>query len=869
VFRDEFTAVDAVWDYCESRSNGGDANPRGEPHPSGKIAPEPASDIDTRTVTVTFFPNKSAQTQRCIDLTLPQLAERILLETAPSKLQLPWLKLMTFGNKRSAKGCLRTNANAKEITGIEVEHDRGEISIDTAIAVLRTVRLRALVYTSPSYVPAAKEKWRILLPVSTNLPLDMRALLVARVNGLFDGRLAPESFVLSQAYLYGSVNGNTAHRVEVIDGDFIDLRTNLDPGAIGKSPMDKGIRHDVPPGPRRIEIAEAFKGLELKNLGAEIKVLDTETTIEEIRSAASAIPPSAIATEPEWMKLARALAWEARTHPERSEALWEILDGVSRQAPGYNEKDNQRKFDRYVIESGEHENPITIATLFYMAHEHGWQGGDLLRLALQQHTSPGARFDQQPLFDPWAQFIVPKFPLDVLPPIVREFVVSQAEVIGVDEASMAMCVLTTFSSALSHSFRLKMMRHGAWYVSPRLWMLLYGDASTKKTPAFNAATDPLEQYQKLLQQTYKNQLNIYEIDCAVTKEGAKKPRKPEPPIRFVVYDTTIEKLGELLARSERGLLVKHDEFAGWIGSMEKYGSSSKGAKADRAFWLKAYDGGPYAVDRIGRGEIFVDNLSVSLIGGVQPEKLAELHGLTADGLLQRFIPVVMGLARLPIDRVSDVNAYNKLVSDLIKAAPNELMLSDPALEVMKELHKHLHELACNAGGLARGFQSFVGKLQGMAGNLALILHMAADPEGGTAKPVGQNTMENVRKLVIDFILPHAFEFYRSAESIINGDRLKRFASWILTSGQPRFVVSDLTSNIAEFRGLTVFEVNERVSPLVAAGWIEPGNPKLGPANRSWNVNPAVFAQFETRVKEEEAIKTKLAELMNSPRRTKQ
>jgi hypothetical protein len=227
------------------QGNGGDTNPGDEPHPSGKTnrhAGEPASDIDTRTVTVTFFPNKSAQTQRRDVLTLPQLAEQIRLKTGPNKLGLPWLKLMIFGDERSRKGCLRTNANAEAITGIEVEHDKGEIAFDTAIAVLRTARLRALLYTSPSYVPAAKERWRILLPLSTNLPPDMRAGLVARVNGLFGGKLAPESFNLSLSYLYGSVNDNPAHRAEVIDGDFIDLRTDLDPGAIGKSPTDKGER---------------------------------------------------------------------------------------------------------------------------------------------------------------------------------------------------------------------------------------------------------------------------------------------------------------------------------------------------------------------------------------------------------------------------------------------------------------------------------------------------------------------------------------------------------------------------------------------------------------------------------------------------
>ena len=37
------------------------------------------------------------------------------------------------------------------------------------------------------------------------------------------------------------------------------------------------------------------------------------------------------------------------------------------------------------------------------------------------------------------------------------------------------------------------------------------------------------------------------------------------------------------------MLVKRDEFAGWIGSMEKYGGTTKGAGANRAFWLKAYE----------------------------------------------------------------------------------------------------------------------------------------------------------------------------------------------------------------------------------------------------------------------------------------
>jgi hypothetical protein len=92
-----------------------------------------------------------------------------------------------------------------------------------------------------------------------------------------------------------------------------------------------------------------------------------EADMEEVRSAALAIPPSAISTEPEWMKFARAFAYEAALFPNRAEQLWEILDSVSRRAPGYDEADNRIRFQRYIDEAFDREHPTTIHTLFNMA----------------------------------------------------------------------------------------------------------------------------------------------------------------------------------------------------------------------------------------------------------------------------------------------------------------------------------------------------------------------------------------------------------------------------------------------------------------------------------------------------------------------
>ena len=111
------------------------------------------SDIDTRKVTVTFIKDETGQEMRRVDMTLPQLAEHIRFQTAASKMALPWLKLAIFGNKRSENNSLRTNENVLQITGIEVEHDAGEIAFGTALATILNAGLRCIIYTSPSYVP--------------------------------------------------------------------------------------------------------------------------------------------------------------------------------------------------------------------------------------------------------------------------------------------------------------------------------------------------------------------------------------------------------------------------------------------------------------------------------------------------------------------------------------------------------------------------------------------------------------------------------------------------------------------------------------------------------------------------------------------
>src|SRR5262249_53981647 len=148
------------------------------------------------------------------------------------------------------------------------------------------------------------------------------------------------------------------------------------------------------------------------------------------------------------------------------------------------------------------------------------------------------------------------------------FAIEQASVMGCCLSGMAMSALGTLSGALDHNFALRVMRHGSWWAHPRLWILLVGPPSAKKTPIINAATAPLMHYEQYRREGYLEKLALYER--AQEEEDDSVP-EPEKPPRYVVWDTTVEALGEILARGEgKGLLVKADELSGWLGAMERY-----------------------------------------------------------------------------------------------------------------------------------------------------------------------------------------------------------------------------------------------------------------------------------------------------------
>src|SRR5262245_16635764 len=73
--------------------------------------------------------------------------------------------------------------------------------------------------------------------------------------------------------------------------------------------------------------------------------------------------------------------------------------------------------------------------------------------------------------------------------------------------------------------------------------------------------------------------------------------------RLYVSNATIERLAALLQARPQGMLMLSDELAVLFLNMSRYSGGQ-----DNEFWLEAWDGGPYTVERVGRRPIVLRHL---------------------------------------------------------------------------------------------------------------------------------------------------------------------------------------------------------------------------------------------------------------------
>jgi hypothetical protein len=351
------------------------------------------------------------------------------------------------------------------------------------------------------------------------------------------------------------------------------------------------------------------------------------------------------------------------------DAMHDAWHEFSKRSAKYDARECEAKWQHLCERGGRREIGAAVGTLLAMAQEDsGASSRDILAMAeaslgrprkgseviaiIGVGSSPKAAVDPDidtlPLPDADALAYRP-FPIDALPPVLRDFVAELGQALCADHGAIATVMVGALAAAVSTTRQAEAKR--SWRTYPMLWCGLVADSGDLKTPIMRHVLWPTKAFQDELMREYAEARRLYDeqsadherqlIEWKKAKNPGERPQPPEKPVARRVWtaDTTVEAAASTLASdpAARGIVIISDELVGWLGSFDRY----KGGRGDEGFFLSGHGGDSFIADRKtgDRPVIHARRVAISIIGGIQPGRaVAEFNAARrASGLVPRFI----------------------------------------------------------------------------------------------------------------------------------------------------------------------------------------------------------------------------------------
>jgi hypothetical protein len=436
--------------------------------------------------------------------------------------------------------------------------------------------------------------------------------------------------------------------------------------------------------------------------------------------------------------------------------------------------------------------------------------------------------------------------------------------------------VTALGSLVPAGNRLQMRQlDPEWTVKPILWTAIIGPPGSNKSATINAAMGPVQKLQSAWRKSFTAEQHKRKVNEARREAANKAKINPEntdqvfadgeetakPRFRQKIYnDATTEALAVALCENPEGLLYHADELAGWLAGMDAY--RTKGGK-DRAFWLQAKEGGDFTVNRKLSDRICVENCAISVLGGIQPDKIKALKlGMSDDGLLQRFTPIVIHRSGNGADIAPDIEANGRLAktANAIADAANGMLF-----RFSPEADAELHAIeAFKAKEIARPdvsstLRQWLDKMPNEFGRVSLVFHFiehyGAAGDRGTALPasiISRDTAERARRYLTEFVYSHALTFYLKD---LGTSTMDEHALWIAGFIMARGLTAMSSRDI--YRVYPALRSPEKRSQIATTmrvlemhDWVKPAHLDRHGVEDRWTVNPAVhdgrFSDIATR-----------------------
>jgi hypothetical protein len=417
-----------------------------------------------------------------------------------------------------------------------------------------------------------------------------------------------------------------------------------------------------------------------------------------------------------------------------------------------------------------------------------------------------------------------------------------------------------------------------------MWTAIVGYSGAGKTPGLNVSRNALASVERSREDSVDEMRRQHETRAAKAKAALKNWKeeiakahdlrsvKQKPPEadgpgpfvapRFYTNDATIEKLAILISVRHRGILVVRDELSGLFANMCRYAHGG----SDRPFWLEAWNGGPYSVERIGRLPLTIPHLLVGLTGGFQPDKLVNAFKGDDDGFYARILfgwPVEPNYAPLT-DDVKEVDpeleeVFLRLINLRDHDEPRSVPLSAAARERFEQLRRsHFDGRAVLDGREREQWAKAQTHVLRLAGTLAYLdwampttsSSLGVNGFGALLKSAQEPSEIDVRFMEaaiwmwLNYFWPHGQAAVRLMGISDRHKNARRVLNWLQATGKTSLSREDVRVH-ALSRSLDAGQVDNLLGELTRAGWLrEKPSEKSGrpgrPARR-WDVNPAVRA----------------------------
>ena len=253
-----------------------------------------------------------------------------------------------------------------------------------------------------------------------------------------------------------------------------------------------------------------------------------------------------------------------------------------------------------------------------------------------------------------ARNAVPEFPLEQLPPVWRRWVGDTAQAVGAPVDYVAQGLFAAVAALCGAGVEVRVTQ--AWTEPLVLWLALVGSPSSGKSPALAAVRDKLGDIESGLRAGDEDRRSRHAArleearivgerwrdECqTANKAGRPVPQRPaeagfdQPFVasQIVVADATMEALADVVSGNPRGVILWRDELTAWLANLGRYSGGT-----DRAHWLEAWAAAGITVNRRSRSQpLHLPRFPVSVVGSIQPDRLAEVFEGSDDGMAARFL----------------------------------------------------------------------------------------------------------------------------------------------------------------------------------------------------------------------------------------